>query len=275
MNAASRRSAGAVSLLILTGVLAVACLPASAQTFDLSRDYSRLSNPAGVWTYGFETTVGGGFTPYTDSWQATDNGGALIDIWSKSDHDNSAVYHNGSTVTGSCCNGAGTFPPGTIWFTPGVDGHPDNFGAIRFTVPAGGAGTYRLESAARHYLDGPPAGDTDLHVVQDGVELFGQNLPGGGSATGYTNTLALSDGDTIDFLVGRGIDNHLYGSGLKIQATVDLIDTNPAAPTILTQPQSQTVLVGANVSFNVVANGTAPLSYQWLQGGAILAGATD
>lgn len=36
-----------------------------------------------------------------------------------------------------------------------------------------------------------------------------------------------------------------------------------AAPTISTQPQSQSVAAGQSVSFNVVANGTLPLSYQW------------
>ena len=34
-------------------------------------------------------------------------------------------------------------------------------------------------------------------------------------------------------------------------------------PAIITQPQSQTVLVSNNVTFTVVASGTAPLSYQW------------
>ena len=34
-------------------------------------------------------------------------------------------------------------------------------------------------------------------------------------------------------------------------------------PTITTQPESQTVSVGASVTFSVVASGTAPLSYQW------------
>ena len=43
------------------------------------------------------------------------------------------------------------------------------------------------------------------------------------------------------------------------------LTVNPAvvAPSITTQPASQTVTAGANVSFHVVATGTAPLSYQW------------
>jgi endonuclease/exonuclease/phosphatase family metal-dependent hydrolase len=45
-------------------------------------------------------------------------------------------------------------------------------------------------------------------------------------------------------------------------------------PSITTQPQSQTVNVGGNVTFTVVASGTAPLSYQWLLGSTNIPGAT-
>ncbi len=37
----------------------------------------------------------------------------------------------------------------------------------------------------------------------------------------------------------------------------------PVAPKILTQPQSQSVVVGSSVVLSVSADGTAPLSYQW------------
>jgi alpha-L-arabinofuranosidase len=46
------------------------------------------------------------------------------------------------------------------------------------------------------------------------------------------------------------------------------------APAITTQPQSQTVNAGANVTFTVAASGTAPLAYQWRRDGVILPGAT-
>jgi hypothetical protein len=46
------------------------------------------------------------------------------------------------------------------------------------------------------------------------------------------------------------------------------------APQILTQPVSQTVAVGANVSFSVGASGTDPLTYQWLFNGGNLTGQT-
>lgn|GEM_PF-932053 len=45
-------------------------------------------------------------------------------------------------------------------------------------------------------------------------------------------------------------------------------------PAITAQPQSQTVPVGTNVTFTVIAVGAAPLSYQWRFGGTNLTGAT-
>jgi pectate lyase/pectin methylesterase-like acyl-CoA thioesterase len=44
-------------------------------------------------------------------------------------------------------------------------------------------------------------------------------------------------------------------------------------PAITTQPVSQAVVAGSNVSFTVAASGTPPLSYQWRKNGAPLAGA--
>jgi len=47
------------------------------------------------------------------------------------------------------------------------------------------------------------------------------------------------------------------------------------APVISSQPQSQTVAAGANVSFTVTAAGTAPMSYQWAFNGVPILGASN
>ena len=46
-------------------------------------------------------------------------------------------------------------------------------------------------------------------------------------------------------------------------------------PTIATQPASTTISFGQTATFNVAATGTAPLSYQWLQNGVAISGATS
>jgi len=48
----------------------------------------------------------------------------------------------------------------------------------------------------------------------------------------------------------------------------------PSAPTLTTNPASQTVDVGDNVLFSVAATGTAPLNYQWRFGNADIVGQT-
>jgi uncharacterized protein (TIGR02145 family) len=50
--------------------------------------------------------------------------------------------------------------------------------------------------------------------------------------------------------------------------------TISSAPTIITQPQSQTVTVGQSVTFSVTASGTGQLSYQWKKDGVDISGAT-
>ena len=47
------------------------------------------------------------------------------------------------------------------------------------------------------------------------------------------------------------------------------------APTITTQPASQTVATPAAATFLVAVTGTAPFTYQWHQGGQAIAGATS
>src|SRR5262249_16915229 len=47
-----------------------------------------------------------------------------------------------------------------------------------------------------------------------------------------------------------------------------------SAPVITSQPQGQTVAAGDSVTFTVVANGTAPLTYQWLHDGTPVQNAT-
>src|SRR5439155_666705 len=52
------------------------------------------------------------------------------------------------------------------------------------------------------------------------------------------------------------------------------VNAAPVAPTITTQPASQTVTAGQTATFTVTATGTAPLSYQWQKNGTAIGGAT-
>jgi len=70
--------------------------------------------------------------------------------------------------------------------------------------------------------------------------------------------------------LGAGEIQTIYNAG-----SLGKCQNGGVAPFITTQPASQTVNVGANVTFSVVAGGTPPLSYQWRFGGTNLSGATS
>ena len=57
------------------------------------------------------------------------------------------------------------------------------------------------------------------------------------------------------------------------QSRVVLANLTVQDPLITSQPASQTVLFGGSATFRVAAEGTPPLSYQWLKGGLALEGA--
>lgn len=68
-------------------------------------------------------------------------------------------------------------------------------------------------------------------------------------------TLTVTDGD-------GGVTSRSF--------TVTVTPPPPVPPTISSQPQSQTVIAGANVTFNVAADGTEPMGYRWKFNGADL-----
>ena len=83
------------------------------------------------------------------------------------------------------------------------------------------------------------------------------------------------------YVNGRVDELSFYGRALsasEIQAAYNAGGTGKCppgvAPSIITQPASQTVLAGSNVTFTVAAAGTTPLSYQWRWSGTNIAGAT-
>src|SRR5205823_3109879 len=66
----------------------------------------------------------------------------------------------------------------------------------------------------------------------------------------------------VQWNAGRGYD------GPRIH---ELDGFGPATPpTITSQPQSQTVVVGGSATFNVTVSGAAPLSFQWTHAGTNL-----
>ncbi|MDB6016774.1 MAG: Immunoglobulin I-set domain protein [Pedosphaera sp.] len=98
--------------------------------------------------------------------------------------------------------------------------------------------------------------------------LNGTNLNGATSAALNLNNVQVSDSGIYSVVVTGSYGPAATSSNATLIVTA-------LAPSIVTQPQSQSVFVGADVSFSVSATGTAPLSYQWLLNGTNLNGATS
>ena len=67
----------------------------------------------------------------------------------------------------------------------------------------------------------------------------------------------------------------IYVAGNAGQPLTEAVVTSVTAPIIGTMPQSVTLQEGQAASFNAVASGTPPLSYQWQLNGSDIAGATN
>jgi hypothetical protein len=123
------------------------------------------------------------------------------------------------------------------------------------------------------------------------------NPSAGGSGATITLTGAASTTATADSsgnFAFAGLPNGTYGvapahtgytftpssqsttvNGANVAGVNFTANAASTAPTITTQPSSQTVTAGQTATFAVVAGGTSPLSYQWQKNGASISGATS
>lgn len=97
----------------------------------------------------------------------------------------------------------------------------------------------------------------------------GSNISGATSAS-YTTPPAASGDNGKTF---RCVVSNTAGSVTSGPAVLTVMALIP--PTITQQPVNDTVIVGQTATFTVVANGSAPLSYQWKKNGSNISGATS
>jgi hypothetical protein len=238
---------------------------ARVAAYDLSADFSPVSDPSGPWQYGAMTNLSGSFMLFTVHQSASLDNGVPVDYWVlNASTALPQIWRNGTTNTAISDGGQGVYPPGTVLFHPSNGtGDPYMFAVARFTAPPAGGGSYLLQTTAHTYLNGPTS-DADFHVVVNGIQLFGQFMPSG-SGTNYTTTLNLSVGDTIDFVVGRGLDGNGDYSGAIVQATLTSTFCSPqhavATPVVVNG-----FVVGANILDAGCGYTNAPLVL--IQGGS-------
>jgi hypothetical protein len=178
------------------------------------------------------------------------------------------AYINGVLVASGSDSTYSSGSPG-IGFYLQMPGGNSNYGFKSFTATDGvGSGSNRP----------PVANSQSVSMITGnviGISLTGSDPdndpltyaivsgPGHGTLSGtppslvYQPAASYSGPDSFTFKVNDGqADSSPATVSITVTASV-------VPPSITSQPQSQTVNVGSNVSFAVVASGTAPLTYQW------------
>ncbi len=191
--------------------------------FTLSGGFSTLSNPAGPWSYGWKSNVSGVFLldPYPFGSGTEDEGWAGVPGWYP------AIHHNATTNTAYADGHQAVLPGDAVWMFPGV-GSPYDYAAVRFQVPDGGEGSYDLKLLAEPYLPLPVGGDNEIIGLHNGEVLFDRAM-GAGEVGSYFGSVLLSAGDFLEILVGRGADNDLRGSGVKLKLELTGLLSSPVA----------------------------------------------
>lgn len=116
-------------------------------------------------------------------------------------------------------------------------------------------------------------GSVTLSVVASGTAPLSYQWKKGGTAiSGATSaSYTISNVQTTDAGSYTVTVTNSIGSVTSNAATL----TVSSAPSITSQPQGSSVVVGNSVSFSVTATGSAPLTYQWQKGGTAISGATS
>jgi hypothetical protein len=188
-------------------------------------------------------------------------------------------FGNGASSTAAnpvfTYNAAGTF---TATLTVTDNSGLTNSASIAINVSAGGnvAPTITTQPTSRTVAAGSTVSFT--------VAATGSPTPtftwyrNGVTFPGWTNSTLVIEGVTAnDVGTYMAVATNSAGSVNSAPATLDVgsSTSSSVAPTITTQPTSQTVTPGTTVTFNGAASGSPTPTYQWYKNGAALSGATS
>jgi len=155
----------ATALLLMSSVVSAQAPQCANADYDAVRDFSIQSNPNGVWSYGWESSLGGTFNLYAlaDTTFVPD-----LNVWYKSG-DNffegwPVVGHNATTK--QVCFSTVCVPPGHLLLHPGASGE---FSVVRWTAPS--AGRFLIEGQFMG-IDFAGPTTTDVHVLVNFKKLF-------------------------------------------------------------------------------------------------------
>ena len=160
-------------LLILSFSAAVQANP----VFNAAADFSLNSNPNGVWTYGYSTTLGGTFILDANT-GTTISGNPNFSYWDANIvfTGTPGVYKNTSATNQQA--GGLNLEPGQLALHPGPHGEVS---IVRWTSPDAGNLSLNAIFTGRDNINGTT---TDVHVFLNGSSLFDSLVNGFGLGSG-------------------------------------------------------------------------------------------
>lgn len=194
---------------------------AAAVIHDAANDFSIASNPNGVWSYGNQTALGGGFNLSNSSGltsgleYVTDT--ALIAPSAFRNPTNATIIFGGTVEV----------HPGQLALHPGSMGE---YSIVRFTAPISGSYTFSATFIGEDFIYQT---STDVHLLVNNFPVF-SGLVNGHHATASSGviTMPLLAGDTIDAAVGWGVNGDYYGDTTALEFTVDYVPSPGSAAMI-------------------------------------------
>jgi len=174
----------------------------------------------------------------TPSTTSSDNGAKFI----------VKVSNSIASVTSTAATLTVAPPPGT----PSIIGQP-----ISQSVTAGQTATFSVSATGTAPLS--------YQWRKNGTAISGA------TSSSYTTPATTNSDNGAQFVVT--VSNSV-GTATSNAATLT-VTAAPVAPSITSQPTSQSVTAGQTATFSVTATGTAPLSYQWQKNGVAISGATS
>ncbi len=200
--------------LLLISLAASAQVRNQVPDYDAVKDFSIQSNPNGVWSYGWESTLGSTLNLYT----VTDTTSVLgVSAWLRSGtfpYYPPYVAHNDTDK--QICTGSVCVPTTYLDFHPGPRGE---LSVVRWTAPSEGKFLVQVTFAGLDHV-GPTS--TYVYVLRNSKRLLLKE-----PITSYQWPLllhpyawTLSVGDIVEFMVDRGKDADFYYDSTGVEVKI-------------------------------------------------------
>lgn len=213
-------------------VISFASFAATAQTYDLSADFSLKKNPKGVWRYGYSS--GQSLAPADFRLDRVNDRARPIGFWHPDRNLGPGpgyypyVAFNSSRNTEYGSSNGWAARAGEVAMEASNIGQ---YSIVRFIAPK--SGLYRIEArfAGIHF----GLSTTDVNVMQNGVSLFAANIEGYGGdpafhpvegthpVAEYEGTVELQVNDVVDFAVGYGTNRTHFSDTTGLYAVVRVV----------------------------------------------------